>query len=54
MKKVFLSLVSWALISSLAGVATCAAAPEQGASELQVSGGFFHAEDTDFGDLISI
>jgi hypothetical protein len=31
MKKVFLSLVSWALISSLAGVAIVAAAPRDGA-----------------------
>ena len=51
MKKVFLSLVSWALISSLAGVATVAAAPRQGASEIQGSAGFFHAEDSDFGNL---
>jgi hypothetical protein len=41
MKKVFLSLVSWALISSLAGVAIVAAAPRDGAHELQVSGDFF-------------
>lgn len=51
MKNFFLSLVSWALISSLAGVATVAAAPRQGASELQVSGGLFHAEDSDVGNL---
>lgn len=51
MKRVFLSLVSWALISSLAGVATVAAAPRQGASELLVSGGAFHTQDSDTGNL---
>ena len=51
MKRVFLSLLGWALISSLAGVASVAAAPRQGASEVQVSGGLFHAQDSDVGNL---
>ncbi len=41
MKRVFVSLVGWALISSLAGVASVAAVPWDGANEVQVSGGFF-------------
>ena len=51
MKKIFLSLVSWALISSLPGVAPVTAAPRQGTGEVQVSGGLFHAEDSDIGNL---
>ena len=51
MKNVFLSLVSWVLIGSLAGVATVAAAPREGASEALISGGFFHAEGSDIGSL---
>jgi hypothetical protein len=51
MKRVFLSLVGWTLISSLVGLATVAAAPRDGANEVQVSGGFFHAQDSDTGNL---
>jgi hypothetical protein len=51
MKKVFLSLVSCVLISFLAGAINVNAAPRQGASELQVSGGLFHAEGSDVGNL---
>ena len=51
MKRVFLSLVGWALISSIAGIASIAAAPRDGANEAQVSAGFFHAQDSDSGNL---
>ena len=51
MKKVLLSLVSWALISSLVGTAPVDARPQAGTNELQVSGGFFHTEDSDSGNL---
>jgi hypothetical protein len=51
MKKGFLAFVSWALISSLAGVTSVAAAPRDGAHELQVAAGLFHAQDSDSGNL---
>ena len=51
MKRVFLSLVGWALISSIAGVASVAAIPRDGANEVQVSAGFFSAQDSDSGNL---
>jgi hypothetical protein len=46
-----LLFVSCALISFLAGAINVSAAPRQGASELQVSGGLFHADGSDVGDL---
>jgi hypothetical protein len=51
MKRVFVSLVGWALISSLAGIASVAAVPWDGANEVQVSGGLFHAQGSDAGNL---
>jgi hypothetical protein len=51
MKRVFLSLVGWALISSIVGVASVAALPRDGAHEVQVSAGFFSAQDSDSGTL---
>jgi hypothetical protein len=46
-----LAFVSCVMISFLAGAINVNAAPRQGASELQVSGGLFHAEGSDVGNL---
>ena len=51
MKRVFISLVGWALISSIVGIASVAAVPRDGANEVQVSAGFFSAQDSDSGNL---
>ena len=51
MKRVFISLVGWALISSIVGIASVAAVPRDGANEVQVSAGFFSAQDSDSGTL---
>lgn len=51
MLKVARFLVTAALLGTLVNTGIVVAAPSQGASEIQVSGGFFHAEDTDEGSL---